>query len=63
MWQRIGDTLSALVTSKKALAAAGAIATILATQGTTPDALNQVCAIVIAYLFGQGIADVNKATK
>lgn len=61
MWQRIGDTLSSLVTSKKALAAAGAIATILATQGTTQEALNQVCAIVIAYLFGQGIADVNKA--
>ena len=60
MWQRIVETLTTLFTSKKALAAAGAIATILSTQGATPEALNQVCAIVIAYLFGQGIADINK---
>ena len=61
MWQRIIETLKTLATSKKALAAAGAIATILSTQGVTADSMNQVTAIVIAYLFGQGIADHNRA--
>ena len=60
MWQRIGETLANALTSKKFLMTVGGILTVLGNQGVTEQSINLVAAMVSAYVFGQGIADVNK---
>jgi hypothetical protein len=59
MWKVLKD----LVSSKKAMVAAAGVLTLLAGKvgiDLPPETANQIAGIVIAYVLGQGLADVGK---
>jgi len=52
-----------LVSSKKAMVAAAAVLTLLAGKlgiELPPETANQIAGVAIAYLLGQGLADIGK---
>jgi len=58
------DVFRQLLGSKKAVAAVAGVVTLLAGRfglNITPELSLEITGIVIAYLLGQGLADVNKA--
>lgn len=52
-----------MLTSKKFFAMVVGVATIIVSEGVTSSSMNQVAAIVISYIFAQGIADVGKSAE
>ena len=57
------NNLKTLFSSKKFLAMIIGVTTIIASQGVTPTSMNQAAALVISYIFAQGIADQGKSAE